>query len=288
MGQDSHTNDRINTVACYVQEVLRDYEALGRPQAVWYRGHMREDWKLVPSVMRGTYSRERENTLLQLFRSRVRLYSPDVNREHTDELLFLAQHNDLPTRVLDWTESALAALFFALEEIPRHKHHCNEWCGSEAICHKQSAPVVWRLLPGHLNKLSTRCSRFPLPWHDNKHYEKRRVEVAHPNIRGAWEGEGRAFDLPVAYFGAYVHERVRLQSGCFTVHGELLEDMYDLVLKAHGLDNGNNCLRRFPIAGDAERIVTMLDDLRLLGVSRSRLFPEMEHMGRDLGEQFRP
>src|SRR5262249_45385210 len=72
--------------------------------------------------------------------------------EHTDQWLFLARHAGLPTRLLDWSESALIALYFALKD--------------------NTNPVVWMLNPLDLNDLSysalstSRPRGFPLHWHN--------------------------------------------------------------------------------------------------------------------------
>jgi hypothetical protein len=93
-----------------------------------------------------------ENALLQMFRARASEFHDAVPmREYTDQWLFLARHAGLPTRLLDWSEGALIALYFAL---------------------KEPNPVVWMLNPLDLNDLSysapsqIRPRQFPLPWHD--------------------------------------------------------------------------------------------------------------------------
>jgi hypothetical protein len=93
VSHDSYSNERITTVARYIEEVLSDYEALGRQPMVWYRGHMREDWKLVPRIMRGEYDPEYENTLLQLFRSKVRsCLTSSENRARRRQIEGMARH----------------------------------------------------------------------------------------------------------------------------------------------------------------------------------------------------
>jgi len=82
-----------------------------------YRGQ-EEDWKLLPSIERLKLPSkeiiERETIIFNEFR---RLSYPhlDLNLNYEDEwnMLSLAQHHRLPTRLLDWTLNPLAALWFA-------------------------------------------------------------------------------------------------------------------------------------------------------------------------------
>jgi hypothetical protein len=127
-----------------------------------------------------------------MFRARASGYHDVVpTREHTDQWLFLARHAGLPTRLLDWSESALIALYFAL---------------------KEDNPVIWMLNPLELNQLSYDPSlgqvrEFPLVWHD----PGGALNPAFENLRGAWENDRFGVQLPLAIHPAYVHPRLRSQ-----------------------------------------------------------------------------
>lgn len=78
-----------------------------------YRGHSSCSYELKPSVGRiDGYSDDMELMLFQEFKKRYRPYTK-VFPETDLELLFMAQHYGVPTRLLDWTFNPLIALYFA-------------------------------------------------------------------------------------------------------------------------------------------------------------------------------
>jgi len=81
---------------------------------VAFRGQ-KQNWPLLPSVARATGLAKSEREMLDQFKKEA---VPFLDRTNfTDwQWLALAQHNGMPTRLLDWTKNPLTALWFAIRE----------------------------------------------------------------------------------------------------------------------------------------------------------------------------
>jgi hypothetical protein len=264
--------ERIDSIEAFMQETKKVYKEWGI-EFPWFRGEPASETPLVPRLYRKKYKNDYyENRLLQYFRTKAPSlwYGNIPGREHVDQWLFLARHVGLPTRLLDWTEGSLIGLYFALQE---------------------KEPIVWMLNPFALNDLSISeetekgsFNIYPLTWYDPRATDpKGKANIGFENIAGAWQDDKRGVKLAVAVQPTNIHPRMTAQRSCLTVHGLEKKSLCEL-LSAHAPEK--NILRKYII--DSSKSKEVLEDLRILGVSRTTLFPELEGLTKDLTELFRP
>ena len=118
----SYQTDKIDSIQDYValvDEAKADEETKGNESDFLFRGQP-QNWALRPKLARLTLKGEVKNIeklILDKFR-RASLPLSEFRPEDEWDLIALAQHHGLPTRLLDWTNSALAALWFAVKDPP--------------------------------------------------------------------------------------------------------------------------------------------------------------------------
>ncbi len=160
--------------------------------------------------------------------------------------MFLMQHHGLPTRLLDWTESALAALFFAAEGRP------------------QADGRLFIFLPADFNRAINNMHGLFSP--TNETVQEIFTAASHGN-------PAPSRILAITTFMS--NERVVRQLGAFTVHGrrdDLSQVAPDGIVQS--------------IEIPAESKPKLLQTLAHLGVTRTTLFHDLDSLARDLREQF--
>lgn len=261
------TSMRIRSIENYVEAIRSDRQKWGQPRYAWFRGEPASAQPLLPRLYRKRKGRPSfrgfENQLLQSFRVKAGSFSdrPVPDRKNTDQWLFLAQHVGLPTRLLDWTESALVGLWFALRE---------------------KKPVIWMLNPLELNRLSVSkatktvavgTDQFPLTWFSPR---DGRINIGHESIRAAWEQRSSRINLPVAITPTYIHPRMSAQRSCFTIHGRQERPLNDLVSSA--------ILRQYVV--EPRAIPALHRDLSILGVMEATAFPDLDGVAAELASLY--
>ena len=84
-----------------------------KTDSLFYRGHYRANWTLLPGLARATSAEEIEDNLYFDFVIRAGELLPRHNDSWSN--FFAMQHHGIPTRLLDWTETFGVALYFALK-----------------------------------------------------------------------------------------------------------------------------------------------------------------------------
>jgi len=207
----------------------------------WFRGHADARCSLVPSALRFDRQSDREKALglMADFRRIAESKLPRPPDGNADlKWAQIAQHFGLPTRLLDWTESATTALYFA--------------CSGA-----NTDGVVFVLNPIDLNRLSyPRKPRVLDPQRDAE-------EVGRYLRMGPKRSRNGRY--PLAVNPMWNSDRLILQKGVFPVHG----GRFDLDGK------GIPSLVAIPILREHKK--RLHSQLERIGVDEMTLFPELEH-----------
>src|SRR5262245_24788667 len=140
----------------------------------WFRGHEKEYWPLVPQFYRST-PRDLNFTEYELreeFIRRAPIFSEHVPTNEW-EWYFLMQHHGAPTRLLDWTESALSGLYFAIRNNNGY-HDAAVWILDPWSLNKQVLGKIDVLLPGDVT-LTRREQRDLNRWLPARFARKKRL-----------------------------------------------------------------------------------------------------------------
>uniref|UniRef100_E6PX38 FRG domain-containing protein n=1 Tax=mine drainage metagenome TaxID=410659 RepID=E6PX38_9ZZZZ len=254
------------TCLASLEKALEELRLVFGGEAMWWRGHADAvNWVLRPSVFRKgrnglPYD---ENALINNFLMRAYGRLGHRPRPGSDlEWLFLAQHYGLPTRLLDWTESPLVALYFAVSE-----ENCR---GELADCNA----CLWAVAPSELNKANSNRSdpanaQNGLISPENSVVQAIAMKALGSKDEVVWSRTGQnPYTLPqfVALQTFEIDERVVAQSGRFTLHSceQAIESLADK----------DRYLRKFLIPASSKP--TIRQRLKDLGIQKWDLFPDLQ------------
>lgn len=240
----------ITTISKLLIELKR--EAKKCKEDIWFRGQADYTWTLSPGIHRITNSVS-ESSLLSRFKQSAAMLIQNKSSDDFD-WLFLMQHYGLPTRLLDWSESPLASLYFAVE--------------NEAMDDTDGA--LWLLKPTELNKIaniSTTENNF-IPSFDDEELENYSVKSlsGNPKIQLA----------PLATIATRNSTRIQAQLGVFTIHHLDKKPIEEFCTSDE--------IVKYKIPKDAKK--KLREELNLLEINKFTLFPELSSIGEIIKKKF--
>lgn len=237
-----YTAKNILSISNLVQELKTDLGDYKGP--VWYRGQADRKWRLLPRLSRLKKNIDEMNLVRQFRQSATLLLDPRPQK--TQEWLFIMQHHGVPTRLLDWTESALMATYFVVEKEPDKDGalwvllpmELNKQAGIEELPAFEEENILIKYLPEYIN--STTTTRY----------------------------------VPIAISATRNTPRMQSQLSVFTISHKRRTPIEQLGDKQH-------VWRYFIPKGNKDRI---RKELALLGIGKFQLFPELQTLGEIIGE----
>jgi FRG domain len=238
----------------------------------WYRGCGKVSHELKPSLYRHSRSKTIED-LMKLENSYSRAFKqrsiPFHSRSISDtwEWLFLMQHYGVPTRLLDWTESPLMALFFAVTSAP-HK------LGPSGKPVFTGDAAVWTLDPVQWNEKAV----------DLKSFVGSVLTTDDPNV-SAYKPVGDVNTMkpfPISIYGAHNSQRIVAQRGVFVCFGKDTRAMESVFVR-EGLPP--ECLLKLVVKRG--RLPSIHEALRRHGLTDSVVFPDLDGLAREIKREYK-
>ena len=232
-----------------IEEFLDGLRETTVESIVWFRGQARTCWKLIPNIARETEAHPKgamdlESAAIKRFKQNAGAFLTKYP-EDTWQWIFLMQHHRALTRLLDWSESPLVALYFALEK-----------------GHEKHDAAVWCLDPMRLNEHAGHRPRHPrdvLGFEDDKELGSYLPEHVAP---------GQNVLMPVAAIAPRNTARMAAQSAAFTIiHADPrpIEEVED---RSH--------IWRFIVPAKSKQ--TLRKDLHIMGFNELMLFPGLDRV----------
>jgi len=243
------------------------------PPQLWFRGQDRDD-PLLPKVLRkvkdpntGKECSYNEAYILQSFSASYQNYTSERFQEKSSEYYSFMQHYGIPTRLLDWTENGILALYFAV---------------NGGMYDDDVQRVVWVMNPGAINRLTTGREGSYAPLLSTVPFVQARMRmsgyVINGNLIPAFKKRESDFDIlsdeqlkfPVAFWPTSSGNlRIAAQKGCFTVHGtdpQPIESVFD-----------DHEIQKYLIKVEIrkESVTSLREQLQLMGETPMSVYPDL-------------
>lgn len=212
----------------------------------WWRGQAVYSWKLIPSIYHKGMSIKEQNMTFRFKNMAQSRHSSCPSNTDYPGWLFLMQHYGLPTRLLDWSESPLIALFFSIEE----KNYDDE------------DGALWALCPTRLNKIQgVKATVFASD---------------HPQVKPlfdeAFVKKEKNTEQILSVLTNQIDIRQLMQQSVFTIHG--------INTSIDQLTSADNFIAKIKILKSAKDSFRQM--INILGINRASIFPDLENLATEI------
>ncbi len=216
--------------------------------ANFFRGHSKVVDDLIPKVYRsnfGCWEKKTTSEFLKYGRNYVSQFPSNKL-----EILYLMQHYGTPTRLLDWTENILVALYFAVSE------------------DKDSDGEIWILNPQYIDEEIKKL--------DYNYSNLLEVLCLEPFLDNSDSSIDFKSVIPVYIRPNYTNSRMNSQQSIFTIHPNHNTNGIKLT------DCLTNVIALDKLIIPKEKKSLFEDYLYFLGFSNRTLFPDLTNLSLDI------
>ena len=252
----------INSVVNFVEYIKEYYSSVNPKKHLFFRGHSKISYELIPSIFRKDIS---EKDVILDFQQ----YAPEHNINYDfiydcDKVLGYMQHYGMPTRLIDWSINPLVALYFSCrkphntEDEDGRVFIFNPWTYNLKIVKNYRTPEVHQI---HI--LSRALLSYGWTFENIfKYLEKKYIKV---------ELKEEDIEKPFSFVSQYTSKRKINQRGCFTISG-IDKGSFDK------WDETKESMDYLTVKKDKKEEI--LNELNLLYINEYSVFPDFEGMSK--------